>query len=213
VAKNATDGNLHQPCGALIAASEARAREFGGYDCSDNCSGHAAGYRWAEAHSITTESDCPLRGGAISFTKVVWCTSTIPIGARMRMTMGMTLTIEVAPGSGFLARAARVFHALLIIAGAWAGCEVPRALAATDQDFDLACAVVSAAEVATTAPGSAERNTAFQIQFFYLGRLSGRDDQTYWSAVIKGRIAELKAKAKAPDLYGRCAEFVTKKIE
>ena len=42
-------------------------REFGGYDCSDDCSGLAAGYRWAEVHSITDESDCPLRGGAISF--------------------------------------------------------------------------------------------------------------------------------------------------
>jgi hypothetical protein len=31
----------------LILASEARAREFGGHDCSDDCSGHAAGYRWA----------------------------------------------------------------------------------------------------------------------------------------------------------------------
>jgi hypothetical protein len=51
----------------LFAASEARAREFGGYDCSDNCSGHAAGYRWAEEHSITAETDCPLRGGALSF--------------------------------------------------------------------------------------------------------------------------------------------------
>ena len=40
--------------------------------------------------------------------------------------------------------------------------EVPQAHAATDQDFDLACAVVSAAEVATTALGSAERNTTFQ---------------------------------------------------
>jgi hypothetical protein len=51
----------------LIAASDAHAREFGGYECSDNCSGHAAGYRWAEVHSIRSESDCPLRGGAVSF--------------------------------------------------------------------------------------------------------------------------------------------------
>jgi hypothetical protein len=100
--------------------------------------------------------------------------------------------------------------ALAVALACW---EVPQAHAASDQDFDLACAVVSAAEIATSRVGSDERNAAFQIQFFYLGRLSGRDDQTYWSAVIKGRIAELKAKAKAPDLYGRCAEFVTKKIE
>jgi hypothetical protein len=51
----------------VILASDVRAREFGGYDCSDDCSGHAAGYRWAEAHSITAASDCPIRGGAISF--------------------------------------------------------------------------------------------------------------------------------------------------
>ena len=53
----------------------------------------------------------------------------------------------------------------------------------------------------------------FQIQFFYLGRLSGRDDRTYWAAVVKGRLAELKTKAKALDLSGSCAEFVTKKSE
>jgi hypothetical protein len=106
-----------------------------------------------------------------------------------------------------------IFHALLIFAGGWMASEVPRAHAATDQDFDLACAVVSAAEIATTKAGSAERNMAFQIPFFYLGRLSGRDDRTYWAAVVKGRLAELKTRAKASDLYGSCAEFVTKKIE
>ena len=51
----------------LTVAGEARAREFGGHDCSDDCSGHAAGYRWAEAQGIADETDCPLRGGAISF--------------------------------------------------------------------------------------------------------------------------------------------------
>jgi hypothetical protein len=35
-----------------------------GYDCSDHCSGHAAGYRWAEVNGITDESSCPRRGGA-----------------------------------------------------------------------------------------------------------------------------------------------------
>jgi hypothetical protein len=85
--------------------------------------------------------------------------------------------------------------------------------ATSAQDFDLTCAVVSAAEIATSDEGSAERNTAMQIQMFYLGRLSGRDDQTYWAAVVKGRIAELKTRSKSPDLYGRCAEFITKKID
>ncbi|QQN67363.1 hypothetical protein JIR23_21180 [Bradyrhizobium diazoefficiens] len=52
----------------LVAISnKAHAREFGGHDCSDDCSGHAAGYRWAEANNVTSESGCPLRGNAISF--------------------------------------------------------------------------------------------------------------------------------------------------
>jgi hypothetical protein len=53
---------------AVIAATgEARAREFGGHDCTDDCSGHAAGYRWAETRSITDDAGCPLRGDATSF--------------------------------------------------------------------------------------------------------------------------------------------------
>ncbi|MGY0574036.1 hypothetical protein ACTGJ9_025650 [Bradyrhizobium sp. RDM12] len=53
--------------GVLISSCDAQAREFGGYDCSDDCSGHAAGYRWAEAHNVTSESSCPLRGNGMSF--------------------------------------------------------------------------------------------------------------------------------------------------
>ena len=106
-----------------------------------------------------------------------------------------------------------IFRAFSIVAAGWAGWEIPLARAATDQDFDFACAVVSAAEIATTKAGSDEQNMALQIQFFYLGRLSGRDDRTYWAAVVKGRLAELKTKAKAPDLYGSCAAFVTKNID
>jgi hypothetical protein len=46
---------------------DANAGEFGGYECTDDCSGHAAGYRWAEAHHITNASNCPLNGNATSF--------------------------------------------------------------------------------------------------------------------------------------------------
>ena len=31
---------------------------FHGYDCSDDCSGHQAGYDWAEEHDITDPDDC-----------------------------------------------------------------------------------------------------------------------------------------------------------
>ncbi len=47
--------------------SHAEAETFGGHECTVDCSGHAAGYRWAEAHNITNESDCPLNGNATSF--------------------------------------------------------------------------------------------------------------------------------------------------
>jgi hypothetical protein len=84
--------------------------------------------------------------------------------------------------------------------------------AGTDQDFDLACAITSAAEVATAAPGSEGRQAAFSVNFFFLGRLSGRDSKTFWSAVIKGKIAELQNRAKSPDMYGRCLDFLTKQL-
>lgn len=34
-------------------------RHFHGYVCSDDCSGHRAGYDWAERKGITLEDDCP----------------------------------------------------------------------------------------------------------------------------------------------------------
>ena len=36
--------------------------EFDGYDCTLDCSGHEAGYKWAEEHSITDGGDCDAAG-------------------------------------------------------------------------------------------------------------------------------------------------------
>jgi hypothetical protein len=41
------------------APGQASARTFGGYDCTDDCVGHAAGYRWAEERGIENIDDCP----------------------------------------------------------------------------------------------------------------------------------------------------------
>ena len=53
------------PAVTLVAAifmfdtlGAAIARTFGGYDCTDDCSGHKAGYEWAEAKGITDEAQC-----------------------------------------------------------------------------------------------------------------------------------------------------------
>jgi len=35
---------------------------FAGYDCTDDCSGHEAGYQWAEEHDIDNEDDCDTAG-------------------------------------------------------------------------------------------------------------------------------------------------------
>lgn len=84
--------------------------------------------------------------------------------------------------------------------------------AGTDKDFDMACAVTSAAEVATTQPGTDERNFAMLVNYYFLGRLSGRDSNTYWFAVVAGKVAELRDRAKSPDMYKRCLDFLTKQI-
>lgn len=44
---------------AIAIFSPARAGQtFGGYDCTVDCSGHKAGYEWAEAQGITDASGC-----------------------------------------------------------------------------------------------------------------------------------------------------------
>jgi hypothetical protein len=43
---------------ACPGSARAQYRIFGGYDCTEDCSGHAAGYRWAEEHDITDPSHC-----------------------------------------------------------------------------------------------------------------------------------------------------------
>jgi hypothetical protein len=39
-------------------ATAAVARSFGGYECTVDCSGHKAGYEWAEDKAITDEAQC-----------------------------------------------------------------------------------------------------------------------------------------------------------
>jgi hypothetical protein len=41
-----------------LAITPAAARTFSGYECTVDCSGHKAGYEWAEARAIVNESEC-----------------------------------------------------------------------------------------------------------------------------------------------------------
>jgi hypothetical protein len=36
--------------------------EFAGYQCTEDCSGHEAGYKWAEEHGISDVDDCDTAG-------------------------------------------------------------------------------------------------------------------------------------------------------
>ena len=48
------------------AAASAQDRQFGGYPCTVDCSGHRAGAEWAQRRGITNPDDCP-RGNSQSF--------------------------------------------------------------------------------------------------------------------------------------------------
>jgi hypothetical protein len=43
-------------------SQEVPARQFGGHTCTGDCSGHEAGYNWAEEHAIDDEDDCEKAG-------------------------------------------------------------------------------------------------------------------------------------------------------
>jgi hypothetical protein len=42
----------------LMFAGTSFARTFGDYECTVDCSGHKAGYEWAEAKGIVDASEC-----------------------------------------------------------------------------------------------------------------------------------------------------------
>jgi hypothetical protein len=49
-----------------VSAGVAQGQTFEGYDCIDDCSGHAAGYRWAEMNGLIDPNECPA-GNSQSF--------------------------------------------------------------------------------------------------------------------------------------------------
>lgn len=50
------------PAAESTNQSDSVNRTFAGYDCTGDCSGHEAGYRWAEEHDITDGDDCDTAG-------------------------------------------------------------------------------------------------------------------------------------------------------
>jgi hypothetical protein len=52
---------------AIVCPASAQDRTFGDFECTDDCSGHSAGFKWAEKKGITTEADCPYANNSLSF--------------------------------------------------------------------------------------------------------------------------------------------------
>jgi hypothetical protein len=51
---------------AFVHPAAAQDRTFGGYDCTDECQGHSAGYKWADKHDVDDPARCPY-GNSRSF--------------------------------------------------------------------------------------------------------------------------------------------------
>jgi len=83
----------------------------------------------------------------------------------------------------------------------------------SERDLDLACAVTSGAEMGATSKGSPEQSAALLIFTFYLGRLSARDQKTYWNDVIRGRVEELREGARSKTLYADCMDFYISQVK
>ena len=81
--------------------------------------------------------------------------------------------------------------------------------------FDMACAMTTGEElgVSQNEQDFPRRDMALTIFVFYLGRLSGRDDNVDWNTVARGRAAELRDKARSPELFDACMYFYFSKIK
>ncbi len=57
-------------CNDYVRDNYSGYRSFGSYDCTEDCSGHEAGYEWAEDNDIDDEDDC--YGNSQSFVEGCW---------------------------------------------------------------------------------------------------------------------------------------------
>jgi hypothetical protein len=66
-------GQTEQSDPADEDSNSSDAGTFHGYTCTVDCSGHEAGYNWAEEQGITDKDDCPLDPhNSHSFTEGCW---------------------------------------------------------------------------------------------------------------------------------------------
>ena len=54
-------------CNEYVKENYSGEKTYNGYECTEDCSGHEAGYNWAEENNISDESDCD--GNSNSFNE------------------------------------------------------------------------------------------------------------------------------------------------
>lgn len=60
-------GSGEDDCNEYVKDNYAGSNTFNGYECTEDCSGHEAGYNWAEENDISDEYDCD--GNSNSFNE------------------------------------------------------------------------------------------------------------------------------------------------
>lgn len=51
-------GDAEDGCNEYVKEEYSGYQSYNGYECTEDCSGHEAGYNWAEAKGIEDENDC-----------------------------------------------------------------------------------------------------------------------------------------------------------
>jgi hypothetical protein len=54
----AAEARYEPPSPSAASSAKDTTHEFHGYECTQDCSGHDAGYKWAEERDIDDEADC-----------------------------------------------------------------------------------------------------------------------------------------------------------
>jgi hypothetical protein len=61
-ASHSYEDNRTKSSNSSVSTSDESKLEFDGYDCTADCSGHEAGYKWAEEHDISDGDACDTAG-------------------------------------------------------------------------------------------------------------------------------------------------------
>lgn len=80
-------------------------------------------------------------------------------------------------------------------------------------DLEVSCAVAANIELGRAPKDTEAWSNAATLALFYLGRLSGLDDQTHWGAKIKGLVEGRHGEPYPEPLIKQCVDLFHQKLE